>query len=134
MNVGSKLLLCVEDDEDDCTWIKEAALEIDPKLRFVNKSNGREAMQFLNYLLAVGNLPCLILLDINMPVMGGKETLAAIKSDPKLKELPVVVFSTSSNPRDRLFCEHYGAEFVTKPSQLMAYKKIIQKVVQQRCA
>ena len=129
MSESAKILLCVEDDEDDCSWIREAAAEIDPDLHFVNKTNGREALQYLNQLLNEGIRPHLIFLDINMPVMNGKETLAAIKADPHLREIPIVVFSTSASPRDRLFCEFYHVTLLTKPAQVHEYKWLVQQQV-----
>src|SRR5689334_15385984 len=116
-----KLLLCIEDDEDDCAWIEEAAKEADHKLVFVNKKNGREALMFLNRQKEHNYLPCLILLDINMPVMDGKQTLAAIKKDLAFQHIPVVMFSTSSTAADRLFCERLGVEFISKPNQFAEF-------------
>ncbi|MGZ8538752.1 MAG: hypothetical protein ACXWV9_10840 [Flavisolibacter sp.] len=77
--VQPKLLLCVEDDEDDCVWIEEASAEIDPRLVFVAKSNGKEALMFLHRQKEQNFLPCLILLDLNMTGMDGKQTLVEIK-------------------------------------------------------
>jgi CheY-like chemotaxis protein len=134
MSEAPKLFLCIEDDEDDYTFIEEAAAEIDPRLVFVNKPDGREALMFLHRQKAHNRLPCLILLDINMPVMDGKETLAAIKADPELGQIPLIVFSTSTNMEDRLFCEKYGAELITKPQKLAEFKKVVQHIVLSRCA
>jgi CheY-like chemotaxis protein len=127
-------LLCVEDDEDDCSWIKVAAGEIDAELAFVNKPDGREALQFLEQQKEQGALPCLIILDMNMPVMDGKQTLVVIKADAVLQKIPIIVFTTSSNPKDRLFCELYGVELVTKPDRVQDFKKIVHHLVLSRCA
>src|SRR5688572_27698781 len=128
-----KLLLCVEDDEDDCIWIEEASAEIDPRLVFVAKPNGKEALMFLHRQKQQNFLPCLILLDLNMPGMDGKQTLTEIKKDPELEKIPVVVFTTSSSKNDKIFCEKYGAEMVTKPDQAKELKKTIQDIVMSRC-
>ena len=134
MSESPKLLLCIEDDEDDRAFIEEAATETDPKLLFVAKSNGREAMTFLYGQKEQRQLPCLILLDINMPLMSGKETLVAIKKDPVLKNIPVLVFTTSSSKADQIFCEQYGADMVTKPVRPAELKRVIEHVVLSRCA
>ena len=133
MSKSPKLLLCIDDDADDRAYIEEAATETDPKLVFVSKANGREAMMYLNNQKEQHHLPCLILLDINMPLMGGKETLVAIKKDPALKNIPVVVFTTSSNKADEAFCEKYGADMVTKPVRPFDLKRVIEHVVLSRC-
>jgi CheY-like chemotaxis protein len=129
-----KLLLCIDDDEEDSAWIGEAISEIDPQIIFVDKRNGREAMTFLNRQKEQHILPSLILLDINMPIMDGKETLLAIKNDPKLKNIPLVIFSTSNNKLDQFFFARYGAEMVTKPSRISDLKHIIRSLVVAYCA
>ena len=134
MSQTPKLLLCIEDDEDDRAYIQEAAAETDPQLIFVGKQNGREALSYLNHQKNHDHLPCLILLDINMPLMSGKETLVALKKDPILKDIPVLVFTTSSNKADQLFCEQYGADMVTKPVRPSELKRVIEHVVLSRCA
>lgn len=134
MQEVTKLLLCIEDDLEDCNWIEEAITEIQVQLVFVHKSNGKEGMTFLNSQKQFGDFPCLILLDINMPIMDGKQMLAAIKNDPLLKDIPVVVFTTSNSKADQLYCERYGAELITKPQKVPELKRKVQQVVMARCA
>jgi CheY-like chemotaxis protein len=129
-----KLLLCIEDDTDDSLWIEEAAKEIDPAIVFVHKPNGREGLTFLQKAKGIGELPCLILLDINMPVMDGKEALKAIKSDSELKRIPIVVFTTSNNKSDQFYCDSYGADFITKPERVAELKRKVRQIVLARCA
>jgi len=133
MNTTDKLLLCVEDDHDDSLWIGEISAEVDPKIVFVAKPNGRDALLFLDHQKEQNHLPCLILLDLNMPLMDGKETLLAIKKDPELREIPVVVFTTSSSKKDELFCEKHGAEMITKPQSFPGFKRTIKHLVLSRC-
>src|SRR5215212_8251353 len=134
MSDQPKLLLCVEDDEDDCAWIEEAAVEIDSQLVFVSKSNGKEALRFLTRQKEQNYLPCLILLDINMPVMDGRQMLTALKKDEIFKNIPVVVFTTSASKADQLFCDHYGVEMITKPNRIPELKKSIRHLVLSRCS
>ncbi|HEY3404156.1 MAG TPA: response regulator, partial [Ohtaekwangia sp.] len=80
----------------------------------LNVSNGRELLDFLDTSLI---LPDLILLDINMPVMNGRACLKEIKRDPRLKHIPVVIFTTSKNEQDRQLCIELGAtDFLLKPT------------------
>jgi CheY-like chemotaxis protein len=129
-----RILLCIEDDEDDSLWIEEAACEVDPGLVFVNKPNGRDALYFLNRQKEQDYLPCLILLDINMPVMNGKETLLGYKKDPAFNKIPIIVFSTSFHVADVQFCERLGVELITKPDRIKEFKRKIQHIVLSRCA
>lgn len=133
MATNPKFLLCIEDDEDDCVLIEEAAAEVDPELVFIHKCNGKEGMTFLQMQKEFNDFPCLIVMDLNMPVMNGKETLARIKNDPELKKIPIVVFSTTSNKADHFYCEQHGAELITKPYKMEELKKRIQQVIVARC-
>ena len=111
-------ILWADDDTDDLQMMREILVKNNQDFDIVEVGNGKEA---LNYLEHADNLPCLIILDINMPVMGGKETLATIKSNEEFKIIPVVVFTTSESDLDRLFCEKFHTQMITKPP---SYKKL----------
>jgi len=106
-------LLLVEDNEDDY----EATARSLKKNHFVNPvawcKSGREALEFL----AKGeNLPDLILLDLNMPGIDGRQVLATVKADPLLRHIPVIVLTTSNDARDIDQCYDIGAStYIQKP-------------------
>lgn len=129
LTTSPKIILCVDDDQDDCLWIREAIHEADPSLHVVSNNNGQEAMDTLHRLAESGNQPCLILLDINMPVMDGKQTLAAIRQNPQFANIPVVILTTSSSSMDQLFCARYGVGMVTKPHALAQMKAVVKDLV-----
>ena len=77
-------------------------------------TNGRAAIE---YLLKQDSLPGLVVLDLKMPVLDGQSTLVQMKGDIRLKKIPVVIYSTSSNDQDRRKCMVNGAlEYFIKPS------------------
>ena len=129
MDDQPKLILCVEDDEDDIALIEETVNEIDSSLRIVAKPNGKEALMFLHRQKEQHYLPCLILLDFNMPVMNGKDVLDSIMKDDVFKQIHVIVFTTSSSLRERLICESYGVEIVTKPNRIAEFKRVLNHLV-----
>ena len=129
MDNQPKLILCVEDDEDDIALIEETVNEIDSSLRFVAKPNGKEALKFLHRQKEQHYLPCLILLDFNMPVMNGKDVLDAIMKDDAFKKIQVILFTTSSSQREQLICESYGVEIVTKPQRIAEFKRVLNHLV-----
>jgi len=115
-------VLVADDDEDDCLLIREAFAEHQTHcvLRFVH-----DGEQLLDYLLCkppfddgeINPVPDLILLDLNMPRMGGREALSSIKQHPRLRRIPVVVLTTSSASEDVLASYQDGANsFITKPA------------------
>ncbi|MFN2439488.1 MAG: response regulator, partial [Chitinophagaceae bacterium] len=66
---------------------------------------------------------------INMPKMDGKEALAHIKKDSRFSELPVVILSTSGNAIDKLYCNNYGVQYITKPYSVSRLRNEIESVL-----
>jgi CheY-like chemotaxis protein len=110
------IVLYADDDPDDQYIVQEAFLQFDASIEVVCLPNGKKAMDYLDKLLAAQLLPCLVILDINMPVQDGKKTLQQIRESELLKNLPVVLFTTSSNPADETFAYQHRAGFITKPT------------------
>ena len=122
------VVLYADDDIDDQEWISEACREVNCSfdLKFVN--NGKEV---LNYLSCTSNgiSPSLIVLDLNMPELDGRQTLKTLKSNPSFRNIPVVIVSTSSNKLDKDICQRLGAAlYLTKPVTHNEWKDIIRKL------
>ncbi|MEI7586378.1 response regulator [Runella sp.] len=117
----SVLILLADDDEDDRMFTKEAFEEnhLLNEIRFVN--DGVELMDYLKRREKYSNpadspRPGMILLDLNMPKMDGREALKEIKSDPSLRSIPIVVLTTSKAEQDVLQTYDLGVNcFITKP-------------------
>jgi CheY-like chemotaxis protein len=116
---ASVTILMADDDEEDCLMARDALQEsrILNDLRIVH-----DGEQLLDYLYRRGRFasdaprPGLILLDLNMPRMDGREALQAIKSDPALRAIPVVVLTTSKAEEDIVRSYELAANsFITKP-------------------
>lgn len=108
-------ILYAEDDVDDVFIIQHAFEKHHGEIEIVHANNGFEALDRLQQMYQADLLPCLIILDMNMPGMDGRQTLIEIKKSKEFKEIPVVMFTTSSNRTDILFAENWGAKFMTKP-------------------
>ncbi len=91
-------LLLIEDDKVDAMTVKRAMEEIGVIESFVHLSNGEEALDYLQS--EVNEKPCLILLDLNMPRMNGIEFLEKAREDPAIRNIPVVVLTTSREDCD----------------------------------
>ncbi|MBL7933506.1 MAG: response regulator [Bacteroidia bacterium] len=126
-NQISDSILIADDDHDDQYMIKQAFANIkfNANVQFVN--DGVELMDYLNkrgkYHQQNLISPRIILLDLNMPKKDGRECLKEIKGNPNLKKIPVIVYSTSSNPDDMSYAyEHGASSYITKP---YSYKELI---------
>jgi CheY-like chemotaxis protein len=112
-------LLYVDDDPDDLDLLYSILMDIDPEIRYVTFQKGKEAM---NYLELTKELPDMIFMDINMPVMNGKQCLSEIRKSPRLKHLPVIMYTTSSEEREIKECYKLGAtDFLIKPSNIQEF-------------
>lgn len=92
-NSVAKSILLVEDDPDDQELFQLALQEVDASVVLVKASDGLDALAKLAQIV---NIPDLIVLDINMPRMNGRDFLITIKGDPTLRNIPVVLYSTTS--------------------------------------
>ena len=123
-------ILYVDDDPDDREMLSTVIYDIDPNINMVYAENGLEALNYLFKLKNLkNNLPCLIILDINMPYLDGRETFTKIKNDPALEKVSIVVFTSSENPNDVAFFKGLGAEFYTKPDNSLTLSRIANEMI-----
>lgn len=109
----NKVLFIVDDDEDDIKLFVEAVNSIDKNMGCFKAKNGEDALARLDELHM---LPDVIFLDLNMPGMNGRETLEHLKKSERYKNIPVVIYSTSSSEQDKAETKKLGAsDYLTKP-------------------
>ncbi|MDD2761802.1 MAG: response regulator [Methylomonas sp.] len=127
MRVKSKPILLIEDDSVDAMTVRRALKELRVANPLQHVENGEEA---LHYLQDPGNeRPCLILLDLNMPVMNGIEFLQAIKGMSGLKRIPVVALTTSDEQEDKVDSFELGvAGYMRKPVEYQQFVEIIRTI------
>ena len=126
-------ILLAEDDPDDRMLTRRALVESRMETTVAAVTNGEELMQYLTREGAYGEAeaprPDLILLDLNMPRMDGREALREIKSDADLRRIPVVVLTTSEAEQDILQSYDLGVNaFVTKPVSFDALSEAMQSL------
>ena len=109
------VILYADDDHDDQQLIAQAFEHFDATIKVHPVANGEEALDYLLRLSPEDQHPCLIILDINMPKMDGKEALMKIRQSEALHKPPVVLFSTSTSPKDKDFAAKWNAAFISKP-------------------
>ncbi|MCW3074045.1 MAG: hypothetical protein JWP69_1114 [Flaviaesturariibacter sp.] len=123
-----KLVLYADDDTDDRGWVSEACMAAGSSIKIDFVENGKQVLDYLEA-IPTTQLPSLIVLDLNMPEMDGRQTLQQLKSNPFYKQIPVVIVTTSSNKIDKEVCSRLGAAlYLTKPDTHAEWQKIIQQL------
>jgi CheY-like chemotaxis protein len=123
-----KIFMIVDDDSDDSDFFCEAISEIDIAITCITANNGEDALTKLRKAII---LPDLLFLDLNMPRMDGRQCLTELKKDSKLKDIPVIIFTTSSSQKDIDDTLKLGASyFLTKPSDFHSLHSKIQFAVE----
>jgi CheY-like chemotaxis protein len=102
-------ILIIDDDSDDIQFFREAILKIDPEIECLTARDGDEGLTLLR---RENNLPHFIFLDVNMPVMDGRECLIQIKRNIRYKNIQVVVYSTTSLDTELTALKKLGARHV----------------------
>jgi CheY-like chemotaxis protein len=128
MPMPKHTIVYAEDDLDDL-FILTQAFQKHEHIEVLHAPDGKKAMLLLENMAVENSLPCLVILDINMPVMNGREALQAIRSHNELGKLPVVLFSTSSSSGDRLFAEAHEALLITKPSDFLNLEAVVAQFI-----
>ena len=120
-------ILLIEDDIDDVDLLKEALNEnkISYKMEVI-----MEGDKVYNYLRAVQTLPEVIVMDLNLPKIGGKEILLEIKSSFTFTEIPIIVLTTSSSKEDIDYCTNMGiSKYITKPATIDGWNATISSII-----
>jgi CheY-like chemotaxis protein len=121
-------LLLADDDHDDCIFFKAALGGIDQQLNLTVVNDGVELMEFLSS--QTGPLPDVLFLDLNMPRKNGFECMNEIKSNEKLKTLPVIILTTCFDLEvvDLLYKKgvHY---YIRKPGEFATLKKVLHEAL-----
>ena len=121
-------ILLADDDENDRQLFKEAFSELNIKTIVRTVNNGIQLMQWLNRKNI--RLPDLLFLDLNMPRKNGLECLKEIKSNEKLKDISISIYSTSDNEKDIEETFLNGANvYITKPNNFNKLKQVLEKAV-----
>lgn len=122
--------MIVDDDVDDCEFFCEAVTEINPFSKCLTASNGEDALIKLRG--RTEPLPDFIFLDLNMQRMDGRKCLVELKKDVNLKNIPVIILSTSNSQKDIDETKFLGASYyLTKPSEYQKLRKEIAFVITQ---
>ena len=123
-------ILVVEDSDEDFATVLDAAKRVGVTNEIIQATSGEACLHLLR--TATENkktVPALILLDLNTPRDDGRDALREIKQDERLRALPLVVLSTSANPRDLAFCYASGANaYHVKPVNHLLHLQVLEQI------
>jgi CheY-like chemotaxis protein len=127
VKITNKPILLVEDDQVDTMTVKRALKEIHVTNPLVHVENGEEAVNYLKD--PQREKPCIMLLDLNMPIMNGIEFLQVVKHDDQLKRIPVVVLTTSEEQQDKVNSFNLGvAGYMAKPVDYRQFVEVMRSI------
>jgi CheY-like chemotaxis protein len=121
-------ILLADDDTDDCYFLKEALVEFSLPTHLTTVHDGEQLMEQLTK--ETNELPHVLFLDLNMPRKNGFECLLAIKNNKNLKNLPVIIYSTSFHYRIAEILYKSGATYyISKPAEISELKKTVRQII-----
>jgi CheY-like chemotaxis protein len=126
-------VLMIDDNPADCRLVKEMFVESRSEIDFRSVPDGPSAFDFLSKKRTHAGAPTpdLIVVDLNLPILGGKKILNLVKTHPDWRAIPVVVLSASTDPADIAECRELGAErYFTKPASVEDYLRVISEIDQ----
>ncbi len=124
-------ILLVEDNEGDAFLIESALREAGFPSHIRHVADGPAALEYLHSASGGSRAPDLVLLDLNLPGMDGREILARLKGDAELRRIPVIVLTTSDNPRDiQSSYDRLANCYVTKPVQIDDFFESIRAIAE----
>ena len=129
MNDKLLTILAADDDMEDLELIEDAFSSLNPRVALHKVTNGKAVIDYLNN-ISDADLPCLIILDYNMPELNGSQVLAKIGKEKRFAGIPKLVLSTSSAPTYIHECMINGAaEYYIKPSSMHELETIAKKML-----
>src|SRR5688572_20148193 len=120
-------IILADDDEDDCLIFTQVATDVSPKVRLTCLHDCESLLRFLE----ASELPQVVFLDLNMPVLSGQDCLKRIKARLEWKDIPIIVYSTASRKEIIEECYKLGASlYVVKPSNVKKLEDTITWIIQ----
>lgn len=121
-------IVMAEDDAEDQAIIRDTLAMLHAEDSIFFAENGVRALEVVENLYTEGLLPCLIVLDLNMPKLSGTQTLEVLKKDYRFKHIPVIIYSTSLNPIEKEKTLSLGAHsYIAKPVSFTENMETVKK-------
>jgi CheY-like chemotaxis protein len=122
----SNYITYIDDDEEDIELFRKFFPE-ESEIAFKIFYTGEDFLKYMNN-TSPENYPCLIILDINMPRMDGFKILDLLQRHHRQRNIPMVMFSTTTNPLDKHITEAFGLPFIAKPKSVAEWKEVCANI------
>jgi CheY-like chemotaxis protein len=130
MNDAEKMILHIDDDADDRELLWEVMQKVAPELKVIFAENGLQALELLIENQEKKSPPCLIVLDLNMPFLDGRQTFESIRANTQLRNIPLVVLSSGENPAEKALFAREGIPYFTKPVEFSAMESLASRIAE----
>jgi CheY-like chemotaxis protein len=127
---GKPFILYIEDDIEDVELLMHVLQHLNCDIEIVHMSDGIKALEFLEQSKQYRLMPEMILLDINMSKLNGKETFVCLQADKTFARIPVVVLSTSNLPEDINYFKKFSIPYIIKPGEINRFKEELSVVLE----
>jgi CheY-like chemotaxis protein len=124
------LVLYADDDRDDQALMREIFSPYSGIVELRCYDNGAQLLEYMEALAPLQPQPALVILDINMPLVTGLQALRRIRSQERWSDLPIVIFTTSTQPHEATLSRQLGAGFVTKPLNTVQVHQIVDQMLE----
>jgi DNA-binding response OmpR family regulator len=119
-------IFLIEDDQDDREFLEVALNDnsVDYELDYISRGD-----QILHWLETTTSKPDIIIMDLNLPKLHGKEVICRIKESSRFKDVPFLVLTTSSSAEDKAYCLDKGADrFISKPADVEGFASLVKTI------
>ena len=123
-------IVYADDDRDDLELMRECFDKHAQNVELVTFENGHSVHHFLTSISHTEPAPCLVILDINMPKLNGREVAQKLRCIKKFENVPIVLFTTSSQPHDKIFARQLNIGFMTKPLNYRQMDSIAESFIE----
>ena len=124
-------ILIGEDDFEDQLILEEYFQDNGVKEVVAFEKNGKRVLEYLEGVEAHEELPNLIVLDLNMPILNGTQTLFELKKDARYNKIPVIIYSTSNNDHEKRKCMNFGAvDYLVKPISVDEGDRMVKRFME----
>jgi len=123
------LVLYADDDPDDRELMHNGFAPYSDFIDVKTFTNGADLVSYISRIPPLENLPCLIILDINMPLLNGLQTLKLIRQQKYFESVPIVLFTTSVSEADKQFIDKHNSKVIIKPVDSGQFNEIVQAFI-----